>query len=248
MQFDVHAHLDLYEKRDSVIREIEQQKIYVISMTNLPRLYEKYILDYPSLSYVRFALGLHPELVVNYANQLPLFISLLSKARYVGEIGLDFSGQKSSAEKRLQIEVFEQIISHCKKCSAPKILSIHSRNAANDIIDIIGTYHGNVILHWLSDRNVRIHDAIDYGYYFSVNSQMVSCQSGQNLIRKMPLDRLLIESDAPFTNGNVTKYTVEKLSDTVKQLAAIWGISLGRMKNTLSENFINILTNENRNS
>lgn len=40
MQFDVHAHLDLYKNRDEVIKKAEQHKIYVVSMTNLPELYE----------------------------------------------------------------------------------------------------------------------------------------------------------------------------------------------------------------
>ena len=102
MQLDVHAHMDLYKTRDEIIKQAEQHKIYIVSMTNLPELYEKYIREYPSLSYVRFALGLHPELVIDYVNQLPLFLSLFSKARYIGEIGLDYSKPKSDDNKRLQ--------------------------------------------------------------------------------------------------------------------------------------------------
>jgi TatD DNase family protein len=244
MQFDVHAHLDLYKNRDEVIKKAEQHKIYVVSMTNLPELYEKYIREYPSLSYVRFALGLHPELVKDYANQFPLFLSLFSKARYIGEIGLDYSKPKSDDDKRLQRQVFEQIIDNCKRCSDPKILSVHSRNAANEIIEIIGRYHGQVILHWLSDRNVKLNEAIDNGYYFSINKQMASYQSGQKLIRKIPINRLLIESDAPFTKGNNPSYAIEQLADTVKQLAFIFGVSLDEINNTLSDNFRRLLRNE----
>ena len=57
MQFDVHAHLDLYKNRDEVIKKAEQHKIYVVSMTNLPELYEKYIReeynDFQLLTYRR---------------------------------------------------------------------------------------------------------------------------------------------------------------------------------------------------
>lgn len=244
MQFDVHAHLDLYKNRGDIINNAEQHKIYVISMTNLPELYEKYLREYPSLSHVRFALGLHPELVINHVNQLPLFLSLLSKARYIGEIGLDYSKTKSDADKKLQQQIFEQIIDCCKRCSDPKILSIHSRNAANEAIDIIDRYHGQVILHWLSDKNVKLNKAVDNGYYFSINRQMASYQSGQNLIRKMPIQRLLIESDAPFTKGNEASYAIEQLADIVIQLATIFGVSLDEMNNTLSDNFRRLLKNE----
>ena len=244
MQFDVHAHLDLYKNRDEVINKAEHHKVYVISMTNLPELYEKYLREYPSLSHVRFALGLHPELVIDHTNQLPLFLSLLSKARYIGEIGLDYSKPKSDIDKNLQRHIFEQIIDGCKRCSNPKILSIHSRNAANDVIDIVGRYHGQVILHWLSDKNVRLNQAVDNGYYFSINRQMTLYQSGQNLIRKMPIQRLLIESDAPFTRGNSPSYAIEQLDDTVKQLAAIFGASLDEMNNILSGNFRRLIKNK----
>jgi TatD DNase family protein len=241
MRFDVHAHLDLYKNRNDVINEAEQNKIYVISMTNLPELYVKYLREYPSLSHVRFALGLHPELVIDHASQLPLFLSLLSKARYLGEIGLDYSKTKSDGEKKLQQQVFEQIIDGCKRCSDPKILSIHSRNAANEAIDIIGRYHGQVIFHWLSDKNVKLNEAVNNGYYFSINRQMALYQSGQNLIREMPLNRLLIESDAPFTKGNEAFYAIEQLANTVKQLATIFGVPLDDMNNTLSDNFRRLL-------
>ncbi len=244
MQFDVHAHLDLYKDRDEIINKAEQSKIYVISMTNLPELYEKYVREYPSLSHVRFALGLHPELVKDHAKQLPLFLSLLPKARYIGEIGLDYSKQKSDVDKRIQQQVFEQIIDHCKRCSDPKILSIHSRNAANEIIDIIGRYNGQVVFHWLSDKNVKLTEAVENGYYFSINRQMASYQSGQNLIRKMPLHRLLIESDAPFTKGNSPSYSVEQFVDTAKQMSVIFGFSLDEMIKILSDNFRRLLKNE----
>lgn len=244
MQYDVHAHLDLYKDRNAVISRLEQQKIYVVSMTNLPELYEKYCQEYPQLSHVRFALGLHPELAKKYAQQLPRFMSLLPKARYVGEIGLDYSFGKSTDDKKVQRQVFEQIIISCKECTDPKILSIHSRAAANDIIGIVGKYHGQVILHWLSDKNVRIDEAIDNKYYFSINNQMAHYQSGQTLIQRMPINRILVESDAPFTKGNSHNYLLEQLIGTVEQLAAIYGVSLEQMQGIVSDNFKRLLNNE----
>ena len=244
MRYDVHAHLDLYKDRNTVIRRVEQQKIYVVSMTNLPELYEKYCQEYHLLSHFRFALGLHPELAKDYVQQLPRFLSLLPKARYVGEVGLDYSAQRSADDKKVQREVFEQIIVGCKGCTYPKILSIHSRAAANDIIYIVGKYHGQIIFHWLSDKNVRIDKALENGYYFSVNSQMARYRSGQTLIQKIPIDRILVESDAPFTKGNSHDYLVEQLDGTVEQLAAIYGMSLEQMQGIMSDNFKRLLNNE----
>jgi TatD DNase family protein len=91
---------------------------------------------------------------------------------------------------------------------------------------------------------VKLNEAIDNGYYFSINKQMASYQSVQKLIRKIPINRLLIESDAPFTKGNNPSYAIEQLADTVKQLAFILGVSLDEINNTLSDNFRRLLRNE----
>ena len=69
---------------------------------------------------------------------------------------------------------------------------------------------------------------------------------GQNLIRKIPIHRLLIESDAPFTKGNSLYYAIDQLVDTTKQLSAIFGFSLDEMSNILSNNFRRLLNNENK--
>ena len=66
--YDTHFHLDLQKDRSAVIREIEQNQIYTLAVTNLPDLYRKEIREIKS-RYIRLALGLHPELVHQYKNQ-----------------------------------------------------------------------------------------------------------------------------------------------------------------------------------
>ncbi len=239
MYYDVHAHLDLYKDRISVFQRIEHQRINIISMTNLPELYERYSNEYKSLNYIRFALGLHPELAFEYHNQLPIFLSLLPNVHYVGEVGLDYSPKRSVEDRNIQRQVFEEIIDCCKKQDKPKVISIHSRAAANDVIDIVGKYHGQIILHWLSDRNSKIDTAIENGYYFSINGEMTHHKNGQALIRKMPISRVLIESDAPFTKGNETAYSIEQLDRTIVQLAEIFTMPIEHMHAILNDNFKN---------
>jgi TatD DNase family protein len=115
MIYDTHVHIDLYKDRNSVIDYIENKKIYTIAVTNLPKLYRKYQKIYSSLKYIRFALGFHPELVFKYYSQIDEFMELLPCAKYIGEIGLDFSQGKSSIDKDMQLETFNKIILNCKK-------------------------------------------------------------------------------------------------------------------------------------
>ena len=60
--YDTHFHLDLHKDRNSVITEIENQKIYTIAVTNLPDLYRRESIEIAS-KYIRFSLGFHPELL-----------------------------------------------------------------------------------------------------------------------------------------------------------------------------------------
>lgn len=242
MLYDVHAHIDLYRNRDLVIDYIENNEIYTISMTNVPDLYIKYQKQYSSLRYIKFALGLHPELVFQHHNQISKFIEMLPDAKYIGEIGLDYSSGKSHDDKHLQLNIFEKIIQCCYQCIGPKILSLHSRNAANEVMSVAGNYHGHIILHWFSDANADIRRAANSGYFFSINSQMVDSINGKKIILQIPLDRLLIETDAPFTKRSNPCYTSDQIYYTIRKLSSLFSVDLEEMQSILDTNFRSLLT------
>ena len=63
--YDTHIHLDLFKNQDELIKEIEDNKIYTIAVTNLPILFTK-LNNRLSSKYIKPALGLHPELLFEY--------------------------------------------------------------------------------------------------------------------------------------------------------------------------------------
>ena len=113
---DTHFHLDLMPSPEKTLNEIESKKIYTIAVTNAPSVFEFSYELAKNKKYIRAALGLHPQLMIERANELQLFNELLPKTRYVGEIGLDFGGL-SQREKELQKEIFAKnvIIKDIKK-------------------------------------------------------------------------------------------------------------------------------------
>lgn len=150
----------------------------------LPVLYERIKKNHPNLDYIRFALGLHPELIYKYYKHKSSFMSNLEETRYIGEIGLDFK-KVDDEEKKLQISIFKEIIENCHNLEG-KILSVHSRIAENEVIDLVGpNFNGKVILHWFNGNITQLKKAVQYGYYFSINSQMVQSKNGQKLIFNM---------------------------------------------------------------
>lgn len=239
---DTHMHLDLYKNTEEVLNYITDLKSYTIAVTNLPVLYDQAIKKYKELKYIRFALGLHPELIHQYPEQIPLFFKRLRECRYIGEIGLDFK-KNDERSKRLQTETFTKIIQESHNYGG-KILSIHSRNAAAKVIDIIGpNFNGKVILHWFSGNPIELDKAIQNGYYFSINSDMVSSKKGRNIIENIPIDRILIESDGPFTKDTVENYNLEFMNTIIRALVEIKGINNITISKQLRGNFRNLIMN-----
>lgn len=197
--YDTHYHLDLQKDRSAAIREIENSQIYTIAVTNLPDLYRKEIAEIKS-KYIRIALGFHPELIHQYQKQIPLMWELLPPARYIGEVGLDFV---DVTYKKEQVAFFSELVERCR-FDENKIMTIHSRRAVKRVLDILGnTYRFKAILHWFTGTKDELNEAVDKGCYISVNSAMiVSKKFIGTLLPLIPKERILLETDSPFTYSN----------------------------------------------
>lgn len=160
--YDTHFHLDLQKNVKAAIEEINANKIYTIAMTNLPVLYEKEKQQYDS-PYIRTALGFHPELIGEYKKYIPLMWEKLSKARYIGEVGLDFTDKTYQAD---QVSFFSELVQRCRK-DENKIISIHSRKAEREVLDVLDdAFSFKAILHWFSGDSNLLDRAVKMGCYF----------------------------------------------------------------------------------
>ena len=232
---DAHMHFDLYKNREDVLAYIEAHRSYTIAVTNLPDLYERYYRQYEDYKYIRIALGFHPELAYQYKNQLPLFLKYLETTRYVGEIGLDFNIQDKE-NQNVQKLIFAEIVNSCKK-SSDKILSVQSRCAETDCISILDGYKGKTILHWYSGSLRTLRDAIDLGCYFSINQQMLYSKNGRGIVDALPLDRILIESDAPFSKGLEYKYSYFFAEEVYDYLSEKRAVPRNKVSQIIKDNF-----------
>lgn len=214
---DTHFHLDLFNNSEQVLGAIEKEKVYTIAVTNVPAVFEHTDKLVKGSKYVRAGLGLHPELAFQQRNQINLFLDLLKRTRYVGEVGLD-NYNKTPDDYKTQKEIFERIIAACHKAEK-KILTVHSRRAEKDVISIIGPdFSGKVILHWYSGSAKELERALSYGFYFSINYAMTQSENGKKIIDRIPIERILLETDGPFIKVDnqpstplVTKQILEKI-------------------------------------
>ena len=239
---DTHFHLDLWADPKSIIEEIEKNKIYTIAVTNTPSVFfHTYNLTEKS-KYIRPALGFHPELVYQRKSELPLFLENLKKTRYIGEIGLDY-GKQSTENKKEQKRVFEKIIGACS-IHNDKVLTIHSRGSYKDVIDIIGNDFSNkVILHWYSGSLKELERAVEYGFYFSVNLPMTISLSGQKVIKSIPPQGVLTESDGPFAKYRGSPCSSLAIPIIINSLSQIYMETPDVCKNIVYRNFKRLLNN-----
>ncbi|HRH40875.1 MAG TPA: TatD family hydrolase [Pyrinomonadaceae bacterium] len=237
---DTHCHIDLYKVPEAVVREAELNRVYTIAVTNAPFVFKHTAELVASCRYVRVAAGLHPELVAKYGNQIESLRPLLKETKYVGEIGLDYTTNDENLRLR-QRKILERILGWCAE-EKSKILTLHSRRAAADVISMIGdSFPGKAILHWFTGNTKEVERAADFGMYFSVNPAMVLSNRGKSLISAMPINRVLTESDGPFVKVFGHECKPQHLGFVAAELAKMWDLSPQEAQQKIYENFCSLL-------
>ncbi|MCK1715051.1 Qat anti-phage system TatD family nuclease QatD [Bradyrhizobium sp. 143] len=225
---DFHCHLDLYPEFETLVAESERLGIFTLAVTTTPKAWARNNELASSTKYVRAALGLHPQLVAERWREIDLWERLLDETRYVGEVGLDAGPRYYSSMDR-QTEVFRRILRRCADAGG-KILSIHSVRTAPKVLDLIEQEipegRAKFVFHWFTGSAADARRAADLGCYFSVNSQMLTSDRGKALVSSLPVDRLLTETDGPFTSQGKAPARPRDVGQTLKHLAAARGLTV----------------------
>ena len=238
---DLHCHIDLYSDHDKVLSDIRSSDAYVLSVTTVPSAWRGTLALTKDLPRVKTALGLHPQLAHLREGELPLFDQLVGETRYIGEIGLDGSkGYKLHFEK--QLRVFHHILGCCQNYD-DKILTIHSLNACDQVLDCLEAFPnaGKPILHWFLGTKKQLNRGVGLGSYFSVGPAMVTSQRGEKVIGWIPRERILLETDGPFSKTGGRSCFPSDVSIVIDYLAAQWEMSVSNVKSQLEFNLKQLL-------
>ena len=231
---DTHCHVNLYPNGEAVVQEVEQDRMEVIMVTTEPDAFENHAVQ---SARIHPALGLLPQEINRLAPELDRFLGLLPQTRYVGEIGLDYVTE-CEAERALQREVFTRILSGCAE-AGDKVISIHSRRAADDVIACIGRdFPGKVILHWFSG-SVRNVEAAE-GIYFSINPAMIRSRSAKKLIRAMNPDYILTETDGPYVQVDDRNARPSDVKRVINWLAQEWQVDFETAADRVWQNWLRV--------
>ena len=189
-------------------------------------------------NFMSAAVGIHPHDVREIKDPEAAYQALKaltsnSKVVALGEAGLDYHYMHSPAP--LQQEHFRIMIRMAKACGLPLI--VHTREAKEDTLKILGEEAGDQlrgVFHCFSGDMEMAEAALAMGFYLSF-SGVITFQNAQNtkktileIVKAIPLDRILIETDAPFLTPHphrgkrnepaYVRYVAEKVAE-VKTLS-----------------------------
>lgn len=234
---DFHCHMDLYKNPLMVFNEVKQRNTKVLAVTTSPRAYLKTLQYFNNSANVKVALGFHPELVADRKKEIGLFMEQVLNCKYIGEVGIDGTGRNRYSYS-VQKSFFYDALSEAEKNSG-RIISIHSRCAVNDVLECIEkSLNSNIlIMHWFTGSIKELQRSLALGCWFSINPKMCNSKAGRDIIMHIPLNKILPETDAPFTEKNGKLYMPWD-TEVIEFLSVQYRMSMNEIENQMENNLL----------
>ena len=248
---DSHCHLDrepLLSNLSQVLtraKDVGLEKLLTIctNSTNYNNILN--IISKHQMIYGTF--GIHPHETKNYfveKDEIIKKVNMSSKIIGVGETGLDF--YYNNSDKDIQLKSFQNHIDAAIALNIPLI--IHSRNAENETYDVLKrNYQKNlkILMHCFTGSTDFALNLVPLNAYFSASGIITFKNSKelQQTFKKIPEDKLLIETDSPFLSPEPNRGKKNEPSFirfTAQKLANLRNIELNELILLTTNNF-NIL-------
>lgn len=235
---DFHCHLDLYPDHAVAVRNADAAGVFTLAVTTTPRAWPRNHELAQCTKHVRAALGLHPQLVAERENEIELWDRYLSETRYVGEVGLD-AGPRFFKSLDAQKRVFQHVLQRCAEAGG-KIITTHSIRSAKAVLDLVEAHlppeRGKIVLHWFTGTQSEAKRALELGCYFSINAGMLDKERHAAMVQTIPLDRILTETDGPFTRTGERPSQPVDVAIVVEALSRLRGMQAAEMADVIRGN------------
>jgi len=160
----------------------------------------------------------------------------LGETSYVGEVGLDFS-REGKATQEAQLRAFREVARCIAECG-PRFVSIHSRGAEEAVLAVLNEYRiESAVLHWFSGSLPILERVLAAGHYLSVNPSMARSAKGQEILSRIPRDRMLTETDGPYTRERNRPRFPWDVEAVEQHLAKLWRDTAEGVRNQIWTNF-----------
>ncbi|MGQ4890856.1 MAG: TatD family hydrolase [Candidatus Njordarchaeia archaeon] len=199
---DVHCHVDsdMYsdEERYKAINNAIKHRIEMITVP-LSKIERERAIELKERfkGWIHIVTGSHPLIDEDIEEVIRFIIEHRDLIVGVGEIGLDFKPPNNTFEiMERQVKKFERFISLAKELDKPIV--VHSRSAGRQSIDVlIRNGAERVLMHAFSGNVKYVRRGVQAGYFFSVPPTSYKNVQKINLIKAVPIEQLMLETDSP---------------------------------------------------
>jgi TatD DNase family protein len=234
MLIDSHAHLEMPDfKKDleAVIQRANESGVkYIFTVGTEKKDWKRALEIADSHPLIYAILGVHPHNAKEIDSQTYPVLKELCKKEKVkayGEIGLDFFRNLSPRE--IQLKRFREQIGLAKELKLPIV--VHDREAHQETLEILKSEKAEEcggIIHCFSGDDEMARICIDMGFYISIPGSITykNADRLKEIVRNIPLESLLVETDAPFltpepfrgkrNEPSYVRYTVQKVAEVKK--------------------------------
>lgn len=200
--FDAHAHLyapAFADDLDAVLVRAEGRGVQAVlcvseTVAEARRVVE--LADRHPL--IKPCAGLYPTILDRDASaeMLEFIRQHQDRLAAIGEVGLDYWKVQDAADREVQRDILAQHVALSRQLDLP--LNVHSRSAGRHAIAwLLENGARSVLLHAFDGKAATARAGIEAGYYFSIPPSIVRSPQKQKLVCHLPLEHLLLESDAP---------------------------------------------------
>ena len=250
MFIDSHCHLDfpgLANQLDDIFARMRENKVtHALCISVNLEDFPKVLALAEAHAHLYASVGVHPDYPDVSEPSVDELVRLAQHPRIVaiGETGLDY--YRLSGDLEWQRQRFRNHIRAAKECAKPLI--IHTRSAAEDTLRIMreeGASAAGGVMHCFTESWEVAEAALELGFYISLSGIVTfkNATAVKEVAKKVPLERLLIETDSPYlapvpfrgkTNDpSLVKYVAE-------EIARLRGCDSAQIAHQTTSNFYNL--------
>lgn len=241
---DVHAHMcdpGFDNDRDHVLERARQAGVAAVVAVgeDLEDAHKNVALS-GKHRMLKAAAGLYPtHLDLEMAEEMVAFIRLhCDHLVAIGEVGLDYWAVQEEEARGVQQEIFKRFIDLSKEVDLP--LNVHSRSAGRHAIAMLLERGASLVqMHAFDGKASAALPGAEAGFFFSIPPSVVRSRQKQKLVKQLPLNCLLVETDSPVlgpdpsernepANAVIAVKAIAQIKELEEQevLSALWGNTL----------------------
>lgn len=224
---DAHAHLDQFgDAWPAALEEIRARRIVTLAVSMDVASWEATRALAEGVALIVPSFGIHPWKAPRWHHRMDELESLIAAAPMLGEVGLDHRFVKDSGAWAPQEEVFTVFLDAARRTG--KLLNLHTSGAEARVAELLGEHGvGRMVIHWYNGPMRPLAELAEMGAFFTVGVELLVSERIAKVARRIPLDRLLVETDNPggwswLTGDPGTPILLERV---VARLAEVRGMA-----------------------